>query len=135
MSNSYSMEYGYASLIYPARMFKTREDAQRFDAVESRSALLGASFTRARIEAIANGTVPDEDGENCRVIFAALRWTVNAAEDAESEKRIAEWYARNAKATIIAAEDECETGVALTQAINEVLAEDAQSGAAKIAAE
>jgi hypothetical protein len=125
MSNNYSMEYGYPSLIYPARMFKTREDAQNHD----RDAALNVMFdsallARSRATDLACGTVREDDEENCRTVIAALRWIVNAAEDVESAKRIAKWHAQNAKATIIAAEDECETGIALTQAINEVLAED-----------
>ena len=47
MTNTYTMQYGYASIIYPARMFRTREDAQSFDDVESRSALIhSGSFNR-----------------------------------------------------------------------------------------
>jgi hypothetical protein len=91
MSNSYSMEYGYQSLIYPARMFKTREDAKSFDSVQSSEVLIGPSFTRYMVECISNGTVTELDQENARVVLAALRWVVNAVEDAESEKRMEAW--------------------------------------------
>ena len=93
MSNSYSMEYGYASLIYPARMFKTREDATAFDAAESRKVLTSTLFTPDRIKRITLALELNNDDENCRVVLAALRWTVNAADDAERTKRIAKWEA------------------------------------------
>jgi hypothetical protein len=91
MSNNYSMEYGYPSLIYPARMFKTREDAEAFDATESRNALCGSIFTKYLVECIASGQVIDADQENVRVVLAAMRWVANAADDAERENRMAEW--------------------------------------------
>jgi len=91
MSNNYSMEYGYQSLIYPARMFKTREDAAAFDAAESRDVLTGPLFNRRLIVAIAEGTIDETGEENARVVLAALRWTVHAADDAEREKRMTEW--------------------------------------------
>jgi hypothetical protein len=91
MSNNYSMEYGYQSLIYPARMFKTREDAEAFDGVESRTVLTGPIFTRALIEDIAKGDIFEGNKDNARVVLAALRWTLNAADDAARDKRMAEW--------------------------------------------
>ena len=97
MSNSYSMEYGYKSLIYPARMFKTREDAQAFDDVESRSALTSQTFNRRLLEMIANGNPPEDAEETARVVLAAMRWIVNAADEAENAKRIAEWKSEQAK--------------------------------------
>ena len=105
MRNSYTMQYGYQSLIYPARMFKTREDAAAFDAAESTGILLGAFLTRPRLEAIASGTVAEGDKDNCSAILAALRWTVNAADGAEDEKRSAKWrQQRESDAAKIAAE-------------------------------
>ncbi len=99
------MDYGYASLIYPARMFKTREDATAFDAAESRNVLTGTLFTPDRIKRITLAWELNNDDENCRVVLAALRWTVNAADDCENEKRMAKWREeREPDATKIAAE-------------------------------
>ena len=94
MSNSYSMEYGYKSLIYPARMFKTREDAQTFDGVESLTAICGRAIDLGFLEGVAKGTLPEYAQENGRVILAAMRWIVNAADDAGQAKRLAEYHAR-----------------------------------------
>jgi len=93
MSNSYTMEYGYQSLIYPARMFKTREDAESFDVIQSLSTLTGFRISRDRLEALACGTIPEADEDDSRVLLAAMRWIVNAADDAERTKRIAKWEA------------------------------------------
>ena len=96
MTNTYTMQYGYASIIYPARMFRTREDAQSFDDVESRSALiLSPSFKM--LEMIARGNVPEDAEETARVILAAMRWIVNAADDAAQTKWMAEYHAKNAE--------------------------------------
>ena len=89
MSNSYSMEYGYKSLIYPARMFKTREDAQAFDDVESRSALTSQFFNHKSLEMITRGIYPEEAEEPARVVLAAMRWIVNAADEVVQERRLA----------------------------------------------
>jgi CMP-2-keto-3-deoxyoctulosonic acid synthetase len=97
MTNTYTMKYGYASIIYPARMFSTREDAQSFDDVESRSALLSPYFNRQILEMIARGNVPEDAEETARTILAAMRWIVNAADDAAQTKRIAEYHAKNAE--------------------------------------
>jgi hypothetical protein len=91
MSNNYSMEYGYQSLIYPSRMFKTLEDAEAFDAVESRSIITGVLFTPDRIKRITLALELTGDEEDYRVVLAALRWTVNASDAAERDKRIAEY--------------------------------------------
>jgi hypothetical protein len=95
MGNNYSMEYGYPSLIYPARMFKTREDARQFDSAEAMATLTGFYITKERIRAIASGTIDESDEENCRLVLAALRWIVNAADDAESARLTKEWEAKH----------------------------------------
>jgi hypothetical protein len=105
MTNTYTMQYGYASIIYPARMFRTREDAQSFDDAESRSALIfSPSLNRQMLEMIARGNVPEDVEETARVILAAMRWIVNAADDAAQTKRMAEYHAKNAKNAEDAAE-------------------------------
>ena len=104
MTNTYTMQYGYASIIYPARMFRTREDAQAFDDVESRSALTSRYLNRQILEMIARGNVPEDAEETARVILAAMRWIVNAADDAAQTKRLAEYHAKNAKNAEDAAE-------------------------------
>jgi hypothetical protein len=86
------MEYGYPSLIYPERMFKTREDVQQFDSLEARS---GVYITKERIESIVFGKINEGDEENCRVVLASLRWIVNAADDAESARLTKEWEAKH----------------------------------------
>jgi hypothetical protein len=106
MSNSYTMEYGYKSLIYPARMFATPEDVSNFDRDAAISAMVDSVlFTRHRITDLACGTVQEEDADNCRVLIAAMRWILNAADAAGRAKFMAAMREREAaKAALSAAE-------------------------------
>jgi hypothetical protein len=71
-----------------------------------------------------------DEGERCRqfmqfLIVGATNEEIEVIADAINAPLQRIRSERSVKATIIAEDDECESGVALTQAINEVLAEDA----------
>ncbi len=126
----YDSAYAYRSKFEPLRLFETQDAALAHD----------IKFANDRIIMLASPTAfADFANCECSDPFAeAVKFIVEAREEIRSQTSFKEWQARNSAAAaqqdhIIAAEDECETGIALTQAINGTLAEDAADPALKAA--